>query len=179
MRKLLVLCMAGIMTLSLVACGSDKGDSSDKSEAKAEETTESSEPNHGWFSADFPEEFVLDENDFGAYRTDDGTERLFKIYAKSNTFGTAEETYKEDLEGDYYKDGGTVELGGRTWYVLKFDWNKGESCKVYADVDDNSYVEITFFEMSIDDEVVQTLLETFEPMETDNLYEDSISIDLK
>ena len=178
MRKLIVACMVGVMALSLFGCGTDKEDSKDNSAKKAETTVEESKaPEYGWFDAEVPEGFVAQEDEVGAFRTDDGTDRVFKIYTHSRTFESAEEARQKSIDfwdDNSHKDGGEVTLGNYTWYVEKFDWNSNDSCIVYTDIDDNTYVEIAFFEMSFESDEVQNFLNSFKTMETDNLYDASV-----
>jgi len=188
MKKILALLLACVMVFSLTACGGSKDEAESKADSnteaqETESTTEEPEEEvfrYVWYDADMPETFEQDETDIATFTNTEDTDQVIKVYVNSNTFKTAEVAKQESI--DFWDDGshtdeGTMEAAGLTWYVEGFTWNDDRaSYKYYADVDDNSYLEIDMFCIDRESDIATNFFDSFKTVDTDDLYNTSIEL---
>ena len=190
MRKTLLALLTCTTILALTACGSSssstkKSDSKSKSNTKVEKETEEEteeekeEFKYIWYDVEFPEDFEQSESEDSKFYSTTDSNKVIKVYVNSNTFENAQQDMQKSIEfwkGEH-TDEGTMEAAGLTWYVEKFTWNDDlPSYTYYADVDENSHLEIDMFCIDKDDEITKTFFDTFKTVETDNLYDTSYEL---
>lgn len=169
--KILALICALILLVSLAACGDKKDDSA----AKKSDDSGSSDVNEpasdltdfGWVKFKIPEGWA-DNNESPAYVTvveDADSHHIVKLFGY--TYGTLtnpEDLAKNDAEKDpdRYTVDEPVEIGGRTWYPVRFTFNDVDSVRLFGEVDGEHYCYVTIFEQSENDPAVQTILNSIE-----------------
>lgn len=166
MKRLAKLFVAGAMTLVLAACGGGgdaattggSGDAGGGEPAAAAANLTDFE----WCSFEVPEGYEVESEDvFEIIVAATDSDAEIHVHYNTTTFETAQ-TEAETRAGysDKYTLEDPFEAYGRTWYLVTFDWNDVPSAHVYADWNEDYYVDITGFEVSNEDPAFQTVMET-------------------
>ena len=169
--KLIALLCALLMLVSLAACGEKKDDTSKKSDDKTSDSSveepESNLTDFEWVKFEMPEGWS-DANESDSYVTiheDANTKHTVKFFGHTNATGISmEELAKQDAEKDAerYTADAAVEIGGRTYYPVRFKFNDNDSVRLFTDIDGDHYTYITIFEMTETDPAAQQILTTIE-----------------
>lgn len=170
--KILALLCALMMLVSLVACGDKKDDTAKKSDEKTsdssqEEATESNLTDFEWVKFEMPEGWA-DAAESPAYVTvkeDANHDHIVKLFSKGKGADfSVEDIAKDDAANDpeRYTADAAVEIGGRTYYPVRFKFNDEDSVRLFTEVDSEHYCYITIFQMKEDAPAVQTILNSIE-----------------
>lgn len=167
--KLLALLCALIMLVSLAACGEKKDDTKDSGSKTSDSSVEEADSNltdFEWVKFEMPEGWS-DAKESDAYVTiaeDADDHHKMKMFNNSLAGETIQEKIEREYgDDDYYtveKD--PVELSGRTWYVVRFNFNNNPSVMLYTDLVEGKLFYITAFEMDENADAVKTVLDSLE-----------------
>lgn len=168
--KILALLCALVMLVSLAACGGDKKDNSTK-KSDDNTATEAAEPESNltdfeWVKFEMPEGYA-DKKESDSYVTigeEENSKHIIKLFLNTLISGkTVEEVVKSEAEkSDTYTLDSAVEIGGRTWYPIRFTFNDNPSVKLYTDAGDGYLCYLTIYEMEENEPAVQTVLKSIE-----------------
>jgi hypothetical protein len=118
----------------------------------------------GYYSADIPDSFTVNEyeSEFARDSADHpGSTDKIKVMIVT---GDAEEEINGSIDfwGGSHQRVDDVTYGDITWKVETFTWDdQTPSCSFYADVDDTHYVNVTFYMLGVDSEEVTSVMESF------------------
>lgn len=170
--KWLALLCALLMMVSLAACGGEKKDDADKKsdDKTAETTVEAADANltdFEWVKFEMPEGWA-DAAESPLYVTvkeDADHDHIVKLFSKGKGADfSVEDIAKDDAAKDpeRYTADAAVEIGGRTYYPVRFKFNDEDSVRLFTEVDSEHYCYITIFQMKEDAPAVQTILNSIE-----------------
>lgn len=145
--------------------------SSNTGESRSATTTTSKIPttntiSYDWISFEIPLGWT-DTKESASYVTvceDTNSKHVIKVFKQNlNAEIPNAATYAKGavLHGKgQYTDKGTIEINGRTWYLVGFNFNDKPSISAYTDYNNQQCVYFTAFEMTNDDDPVKTLMST-------------------
>lgn len=169
--KILALICALVMVFALAACGDSKEDTSKKSDDKTSDATEAPKDSNltdfewvkleipeGWYDAAESSAYVTVKDEADAYH-------IVKIFCDGKGADYSMEYIANlDVESDpdRYTADEPIEIGGRTYYPVRFKFNDEDSVRLFTEIDSEHYSYITVFQMSENDPAVQTILNSIE-----------------
>ena len=168
--KLIALLCALLMIVSLAACGSktEEKASSDKAESGAAEVTEAASnlTDFEWVKFEVPEGFedTQESDSYVAFKDKEDTYRGFHVSWKSvSPSKTLEEIAESDTQYSTNASvDAAVELGGRTWVPVHFDFNDEPSVYLFTQIDEKHCCYIVAYKMTENDAAVQTIVNSIE-----------------
>ena len=167
--NILALICALAMVFSLAACG-EKEEKKEDSSGKTADSSTVDEPDSDltdfeWVKFEMPEGFAdAQESDFYVTIKDAADDHhLFKLFNKTLTSGKTIDDYIAD-ENEYSQnvtEESPIEVSGRTWKVVHFDFNE-PSAKLFTQIDDTHCAQIVVYDHLEDDAALLTVLNSIE-----------------
>lgn len=160
-----MLALVAALGIAMSGCSSDAGSDNSSSSTKTQAATDNL-TDFDWVAFEMPAgwEDAKESDSYVTVQKSDNHDAKIKISSATlfSSAPTAADKAAEvkEKQGDYYGDGGTQKIGDYEWTLLTFTFNDNPSVKAYADVDEDTYVEVTIFEQGVDNPDVQTVLST-------------------
>lgn len=164
--KLIALLCALLMIVSLAACGEKAEEKTDSKTTESAAEPASNLTDFGWVKFEVPEGFkdTQESDSYIAFKNEEDTYCGFHVAWKSVP---SSKTLAEIAESDTQYStnasvGDEIELGGRKWIPVHFDFNDAPSVYLYTQIDDNHCSYVLAYKMTENDEAVKTIVNSIE-----------------
>lgn len=154
-----------ILAFALAGCA---GTSTASNSSEPADQSEPTIQDYGWLSFQLPQGWE-NAKQSDSYETiiENGNEShviKFMVNTLNSSFPTAADKEANDIAKKYnhYTEADPIKINDKEWAIATFEFNGHLSFAAYTDLDESKCLKITFYEMTPDDPIVQTILSTIE-----------------